>query len=206
MKSEMKFSQVTESCMFQMKSGAPQVIITWVVSMLATWSNMKVLGSGLECSRRVVEESTDKHKFCSPSADPEPSVGGRIRTKTLIASPSLLKTKDVAAEFTGEKEYEPPTASSVPKSSSPTSPKSTHWHWPLFKRHTWPKPFTDLSFPLISSQLPFSRLYCLKLTEREFQTRLISGFPLKSNNKVSHSKGELCYEFHLLTLKVRRQG
>lgn len=123
MKSEMKFSQVTESCMFQMKSGAAQMIITWVVSMLATWSNMKVLGSGLECSRRVVEESTDKHKFCSPSADPEPSVGGRIRTKTLIASPSLLKTKDVAAEFTGEKESEPPIACSVPKSSFPKKPK-----------------------------------------------------------------------------------
>ena len=123
MKSEMKFSQVTESCMSQMKSGAPQIIITWVVSMLATWSNTKVLGSGLECSRRVVEESTDKHKFCSPSADPEPSIGGRIRTKTLIASPSLLKTKDVLAQFTEEKESEPPIASSVPGSSFPNKPK-----------------------------------------------------------------------------------
>lgn len=123
MKSEMKFSQVTESCMSQMISGAPQIIITWVVSMLATWSNTKVLGSGLECSRRVVEESTDKHKFCSPSADPEPSIGGRIRTKTLIASPSLLKTKDVVAQFTGEKESEPPIASSVPGSSFPNKPK-----------------------------------------------------------------------------------
>lgn len=123
MKSEMKFSQVTESCMLQMKSGAPQIIITWVVSMLATWSNTKVLGSGLECSRRVVEESTDKHKFCSASADPEASVGGRIRTKTLIASPSLLKTKDTAAQFTGEKESERPIASSVPVSSFPNKPK-----------------------------------------------------------------------------------
>ena len=123
MKSEMKFSQVTESCMSQMKSGAPQIIITWVVSMLATWSNTKVLGSGLECSRRVVEESTDKHKFCSPSADPEPSIGGRIRTKTLIASPSLLKTKDVLAQFTEEKESESLIASSVPGSSFPNKPK-----------------------------------------------------------------------------------
>lgn len=123
MKSEMKFSQVTESCMSQMKSGAPQIIITWVVSMLATWSNTKVLGSGLECSRRVVEESTDKHKFCSPSADPEPSIGGRIRTKTLIASPSLLKTKDVVAQFTEEKESESLIASSVPGSSFPNKPK-----------------------------------------------------------------------------------
>lgn len=123
MKSEMKFSQVTESCMLQMKSGAPQIIITWVVSMLATWSNTKVLGSGLECSRSVVEESTDKHKFCSASADPEASVGGRIRTNTLIASPSLLKTKDIAAQFTGEKESEPPIASSVPVSSFPNKPK-----------------------------------------------------------------------------------
>lgn len=71
--------------------------------MSATWSNVKILGSGLECSRSVVEESTDKHKFCSPSAEPEPSVSGRIRTKTLMASPSLLNTKNGAAKFTGEK-------------------------------------------------------------------------------------------------------
>lgn len=147
MKSEMKFSQVTESCMSQMISGAPRIIITWVVSMLATWSNTKVLGSGLECSRRVVEESTDKHKFCSPSADPEPSIGGRIRTKTLIASPSLLKTKDVVAQFTGEKESEPPIASTVPGSSFPNKPKNLSVDTDRFSRVTHdPNPLLIYNF------------------------------------------------------------
>lgn len=164
--------------------------------MPATWSKVNVLGSGLECSRRVVEESTLKHKFCSPSADPEPSVGGRIRTKTLMASPSLLKTKHVAAEFTeenGRKWIRCIQAHMDLRLTWPLlllywevpqpSPRCTPFTLTSFMSPTWPTPFTDL---LQDSHLhkPLLEINSEGVDSKELQALLVSSFPLRSYNKM----------------------
>lgn len=59
------------------------------MSTSATWSKVKILGSGFEFRRIVFDERTDKHKPLSAST--VPSSRGRTLTKTLIASPSALK-------------------------------------------------------------------------------------------------------------------
>lgn len=64
---------------------------------------MKILGLGLECSRRVVEESKDKYKFCFLSVDLEFFVSGRIRIKILMVLFLLLKIKNVVVKFIVEK-------------------------------------------------------------------------------------------------------
>lgn len=171
--------------------------------MSATWSNVKILGSGLECSRRVVEESKDKHKFCSPSADPEPSVSGRIRTKTLMASPSLLKTKNVAAKFTAEKKLRKDLSLILQL-------MFLYWGFPQqspftsFKSLTLLTPFTDL---LHHNHLhkPLLEINSKGADFKELQALLVSHFPLKSNNKISQPKGELRCWFSLSAWKVRAQ-
>lgn len=137
--------------------------------MSATWSNVKILGSGLECSRSVMEESTDKHKFCSPSAEPEPSVSGRIRTKTLMASPSLLKTKNGAAKFTGGKKTKNRPESHSALGSilrvSPTKPQIYPFTFIPFKR------ILHGPYP---SLICFRRVICTSLCLKSTQRVLIS--------------------------------